>query len=401
MLLVQMDGSWRMCIDYHALNKNAVKNRFLIPRIDDILDRLEGAKEWDDGQDFSSTSDVCCTFFDDMIVYSKNKKEHRHHLAIVFKELRSHRLLINAKKSEFFLEEIRFLGHDVSKDGVRMDPAKVEAIKTWPDLKTVHDVRSFLGLCSYYRRFIRNFVEIVSPLHALQKKGIINAKKSEFLLEEIHFLGHNVSKDGVRMDPARVEAIKTWPDLKTVHDVRSFLLLPQKRQLKTDMIFGTVHSSGYGFGPSAGTQGSAIQDPHIAASDSSFDFDVMEGYPMQQHPKSSSQDMHALGQQPGASMFSRLKETLSRATRFEHATNEINEGGGEVDSPFTSQIDSVLPERAHVSTPTTTPVGPLKPTSFETLLPDGRSLAEVQEVECYILAAKEKEIESLCKAEQC
>ncbi|MCO5568231.1 hypothetical protein L7F22_021927 [Adiantum nelumboides] len=155
-----------------------------------------------------------------------------------------------------------------------------------------------------------------------------------------------------------------------------------------------------GSGPLAGTQGSATQDPHIAASDSSSDFDVMKGYPMQQHPKSSSQDTHALGQQPGISMFSRLKETLSRATRSEHATNEINEGGGEVDSPLTSQIDPVLSESAHVSTPATTPIGLSKLTPSETLLPDGRSLAEVQEVERYILAAREKEIESLRKAEQ-
>ncbi|MCO5609347.1 hypothetical protein L7F22_063573 [Adiantum nelumboides] len=82
------------------------------------------------------------TFFDDLIAYSKNEEEHRHHLAIVFKELCSHRLLINAKKSKFFLKEIHFLGHTVLKDGVRMDLAKVEAIKTWPDSKTVHDVRS-------------------------------------------------------------------------------------------------------------------------------------------------------------------------------------------------------------------------------------------------------------------
>ncbi|MCO5612209.1 hypothetical protein L7F22_066471 [Adiantum nelumboides] len=155
-----------------------------------------------------------------------------------------------------------------------------------------------------------------------------------------------------------------------------------------------------GSGPLAGTQGRATQDPHIAASDSSSDFDVMEGYPMQQHPESSSQDMHALGQQLGISMFSRLKETLSRATRSEHATNEINEGGGEVDSPFTSQIDPVLSESAHVSTPTTTPIGLSKLTPSETLLPDGKSLAEVQEVERYILAVREKEIESLRKAEQ-
>ncbi|MCO5563531.1 hypothetical protein L7F22_017175 [Adiantum nelumboides] len=155
-----------------------------------------------------------------------------------------------------------------------------------------------------------------------------------------------------------------------------------------------------GSGRSAGTQGSATQDPHIAASDSSSDFDVMEGYPMQQHPESSSQDMHALGQQPGISIFSRLKETLSRATRSKHATNEINEGGGEVDSPFTSQIDPVLSESAHVSTPTTTPIGFSKLTPSETLLLDDRSLEKVQEVERYILAAREKEIESLRKAEQ-
>ncbi|MCO5559741.1 hypothetical protein L7F22_013343 [Adiantum nelumboides] len=149
--------------------------------------------------------------------------------------------------------------------------------------------------------------------------------------------------------------------------------------------------------PSTGTQGSATQDPHIAASDSSSDFDIMEGYPMQQHPESSSQDMHALGQQPRISMFSRLKETLSRATRSKHATNEINEGGGEVDSPFTSQIDPVLSESVHVSTPTTTPISLSKLTPSETLLPDGRSLAEVQEVERYILAAREKKIKSLRK----
>ncbi|MCO5597187.1 hypothetical protein L7F22_051263 [Adiantum nelumboides] len=169
---------------------------------------------------------------------------------------------------------------------------------------------------------------------------------------------------------------------------------------RTVLFTGAYYPSTLGSGPSAWTQASATQDPHIAASDSSSDFDVMEGYLVQQRPESSSQDMHALGQQPGGSMFSRLKETLSRATRSEHATNEINEGGGEVDSPFTSQIDPILSESAHVSTPATTPIGPSKLTPSETLLPNGRSLAEVQEVERYILAAREKEIESLRKVEQ-
>ncbi|MCO5606672.1 hypothetical protein L7F22_060861 [Adiantum nelumboides] len=174
-LLVQKkDGSWRMCSDYHALNKNTIKKRFPIPRSDDIQDKLEGATMFSRidlksgyrqirirSEDvhkvafrttfglyeffvmpfgltnapatfnrmmdriFRPHQHFVGTFFDDMIVYSKNEEEPRHHLAIVFKELRSHRLLVNAKKSEFFLEEIYFLGHIVSKDGFRMDHAKV------------------------------------------------------------------------------------------------------------------------------------------------------------------------------------------------------------------------------------------------------------------------------------
>jgi len=94
------------------------------------------------------------TFFDDMIVYFHTEEENMEHLTKVFEELRKHRLMVNGKKSEFFMHEIHFLGHIVSKDGMRMDPMKVEAIRNWPNLRTVHDVHSFLGLCSYYKRFI-------------------------------------------------------------------------------------------------------------------------------------------------------------------------------------------------------------------------------------------------------
>ena len=80
------------------------------------------------------------TFFDDIIVLSKNRKEHEAHLAIVFAELKKHKLMINGKKSEFFMEEIHFLGHIISKDGVCMDPTKLEVIKSWPHLKNLHEV---------------------------------------------------------------------------------------------------------------------------------------------------------------------------------------------------------------------------------------------------------------------
>ncbi|MCO5570233.1 hypothetical protein L7F22_023951 [Adiantum nelumboides] len=113
------------------------------------------------------------TFFDDMIVFSKSETEHMEHLRAVFEMLRKERLVVNRKKSEFFMEEIHFLGHIVLKDGVRMDPTKIKAIQDWPDPVNLHEVRSFLGLCSYYRRFIRFFAEIATPLHDLTRKSVV------------------------------------------------------------------------------------------------------------------------------------------------------------------------------------------------------------------------------------
>ncbi|MCO5551428.1 hypothetical protein L7F22_004931 [Adiantum nelumboides] len=113
------------------------------------------------------------TFYDDMIVFSKSEAEHMEHLRAVFEMLRKGRLVVNDKKSEFFMEEIHFLWHIVSKDGVRMDLAKIKAIQDWLELVNLHEVRSFLGLCSYYRRFIRFFAEIAAPLHDLTHKGVV------------------------------------------------------------------------------------------------------------------------------------------------------------------------------------------------------------------------------------
>ena len=120
------------------------------------------------------------------------------HLREALQVLKDKKIYINGKKSKFFLEEIHFIGHIVAKDGVRMDHAKVEAIKTWPDLKSVHEIRSFLGQCSYYRRFVKHFAEITSPLHALQKKGV------SFRWTAKEIAAFNVLKEKLTSDPVLI-----------------------------------------------------------------------------------------------------------------------------------------------------------------------------------------------------
>ena len=107
-------------------------------------------------------------FFDDIIVHSKTVEEHKEHLAQVFKELQ----VFNSKKSEFFLKEICYLGHIILKDGIKMDPDKLKIIQEWPQLLNLQELRSFIGMCSYYRRFIEKFSIIVGPLHDLSKKKV-------------------------------------------------------------------------------------------------------------------------------------------------------------------------------------------------------------------------------------
>ena len=111
-------------------------------------------------------------FFDDIIVYSKTLEEHKEHLSKVFQELQEHKLYVNSKKSEFFFKEISYLGHIISKDAIRMDPYKLKIIQEWPQPLNLHELRSFIGMCSYYRRFIEKFSIKARPLHDLTKKKI-------------------------------------------------------------------------------------------------------------------------------------------------------------------------------------------------------------------------------------
>ncbi|KAL0539581.1 hypothetical protein IC582_023797 [Cucumis melo] len=215
------DGSMRLCIDYRELNKVTVKNRYPLPRIDDLFDQLQGATVFSKidlrsgyhqlrikDEDVPKTAfrsryghyefivmSFCLTnapavfmdlmnrvfrefldtfvivFIDDILIYSKTEAEHEEHLRIVLQTLRDNKLYAKFSKCEFWLKQVSFLGHVVSKAGVSVDPAKIEAVIGWTRPSTVSEVRSFLGLAGYYRRFVENFSRIATPLTQLTRKG--------------------------------------------------------------------------------------------------------------------------------------------------------------------------------------------------------------------------------------
>ena len=111
-------------------------------------------------------------FFDNIIVHFHTLEEHKLHLQSVFDELRANKLYVNGKKSEFFMKEIKYLGHIISKNGILMDPKKLRVIQEWPPPRNVHELRSFLGMCSYYHHFIADFYMIAGPLHELTKNKV-------------------------------------------------------------------------------------------------------------------------------------------------------------------------------------------------------------------------------------
>nr|APU93382.1 putative gag-pol polyprotein [Marshallia obovata] len=214
------DGSMRMCIDYRELNKLTVKNKYPLPRIDDLFDQLQGAS-WFSKIDLRSgyhqlrvreedvpktafrtryghyeflvmsfgltnapaafmdlMNRVCrpmldksvIVFIDDILIYSKSHEEHATHLREVLETLREHKLYGKFSKCAFWLQEVQFLGHVINAKGVLVDPAKIEAVLNWNPPKTPTEVRSFLGLAGYYRRFIRDFSKIATPLTRLTRK---------------------------------------------------------------------------------------------------------------------------------------------------------------------------------------------------------------------------------------
>ena len=239
LLVPKKDGSWRMCVDCRAINNITVKYRHPIPRLDDMLDELFGAKffskidlksgyhqirmregdEWKTAfktkhglyewlvMPFGLTNapstfmrlmnhvlrkfinKFVVVYFDDILIYSKNLNDHLEHLTCVLSVLRKEKLYANLKKCTFCTDQVVFLGYVVSSQGISVDEEKVKAIQDWPTPKSVSDVRSFHGLASFYRRFVKNFSTLASPLTEVIKKnvGFKWGKEQEQAFEKLKF----------------------------------------------------------------------------------------------------------------------------------------------------------------------------------------------------------------------
>nr|GEV63681.1 putative reverse transcriptase domain-containing protein [Tanacetum cinerariifolium] len=216
------NGSFRMCIDYRELNKLTVKNRYPLPRIDDLFDQPQGSSVYSKidlrlgyhqlrarKEDILKTAfrtryghyefqvmpfgltnapavfmdlmnRMCKPYLDefvivfivDILIYSKNKKEQKEHLKAILELLKKEELYAKFSKCEFWIPKVQFLGHVIDSQGIHVDPAKIESIKDWASPMTPTEIHQFLGLAGYYRRFIEGFLKIAKSMTKLTQKGV-------------------------------------------------------------------------------------------------------------------------------------------------------------------------------------------------------------------------------------
>ncbi|GJX65336.1 putative reverse transcriptase domain-containing protein [Tanacetum coccineum] len=181
------DGSFRMCIDVRELNKLIVKNRYPLPRINDLFDQLQVMPFGltNASAIFMDLMNRVCklylhkfviVFIDDILIYSKSKQEHEEHLKLTLELLKKEQLYAKFSKCEFWIPRVQFLGHVIDSQGIHVDPAKIESIKDWASPKTAMEICQFLGLAGYYRRFIEGFSKIAKRMTKLtQKKKLCSA----------------------------------------------------------------------------------------------------------------------------------------------------------------------------------------------------------------------------------
>ncbi|GJX03603.1 putative reverse transcriptase domain-containing protein [Tanacetum coccineum] len=251
-------GSLCMCIDYRELNKLTIKNRYPLPRIDDLFDQLQGLQFFSmidlrlgyhqlrvHEDDIPKTAfrtryihfeftvmpfgltnapivfmdlmnRVCkpyldkfvIVFIDDILIYSKTKEDHEVHLGLVLELLRKEKLYAKFSMCEFWLQEVHFLGRIINQNGIHVDPSKIEAVKNWKTPTTPSEIRSFLGLAGYYRRFIANFSKIAKPLTSLTQKYVWGVEQEE----AFQTLKNNLCDAPILTLPDRVEDFVVYYD---------------------------------------------------------------------------------------------------------------------------------------------------------------------------------------------
>ncbi|KAI3808947.1 hypothetical protein L1987_24910 [Smallanthus sonchifolius] len=285
----------RLCMDYRELNKLTVKNRYPLPQIDDLFDQLQGAS-WFSKIDLKSgyhqlkvkeddvhkttfrtryghyeftvmpfgltnapvvfmdlMNRVCrpfldrsvIVFIDDLLIYSRNEGDHACHLREILEVLQREKIYAKFSKCAFWLREIQFLGHVINEKGITVDPSKIVAVKDWSSSKMPSEIRSFLGLAGYYRRFIENFSRIALPMKKLTRKETKFVWGSE---QESAFrlLKEKLTKAPVLSLPDRTEDFLVYSDashsgLGCVLMQRGKVIAYASRQLKTHEVNYPTH----------------------------------------------------------------------------------------------------------------------------------------------------------------
>jgi hypothetical protein len=255
------DESLRLCVDYRPLNAVTIKNKYPLPCIDVLFDQLVGAKVFSKidlrsgyhqirirASDIPKTAfstryglyeylvmsfgltnapayfmflmnsvfmpeldKFVLVFIDDILVYSRNEQEHTMHLHTILQRLRDHRLYAKLSKCDFWLREIKFLGHTISQDGISVDPKKMQEVMNWEPPTTVQQIRSFLGLAGYYRRFILDFSRIAKPMTELLKKGV-KYEWSQKCEEAFHALRQHLTTAPVLAQPDNTKSFEVYCD---------------------------------------------------------------------------------------------------------------------------------------------------------------------------------------------